>query len=32
MKFKLEKQIFDPIGQTLYWDYYCYVKEHPVDT
>lgn len=19
-----------PIGQTLYWDYYCYVKEHPV--
>ena len=18
------------IGQTLYWDYYCYVKEHPV--
>lgn len=28
---KLEKQICTPIGQTLYWDYYCYVKEHPVD-
>ena len=22
--------ISTPIGQTLYWDYYCYVKEHPV--
>ena len=20
-----------PIGQTLYWDYYCYVKQHPVE-
>lgn len=25
-----EKQISTPIGQTLYWDYYCYVKEHPI--
>ncbi|AZV57628.1 hypothetical protein [Clostridium sp. AWRP] len=22
--------ISTPIGQTLYWDYYCYVKEHPI--
>lgn len=20
-----------PIGETLYWDYYCYVKEHPIE-
>lgn len=26
-----EKTIDTPIGETLYWDYYCYVKEHPVD-
>ncbi len=27
-----EQQIIPtPIGQTLYWDYYCYVKAHPVD-
>lgn len=25
-----EKTIQTPIGQNLYWDYYCYVKEHPV--
>lgn len=25
-----EKEISTPIGQTLYWDYYCYVKEHPI--
>lgn len=25
-----EKTIENPI-ETLYWDYYCYVKEHPVD-
>lgn len=25
-----EKQIETPIGQTLYWDYYSYVKAHPV--
>lgn len=25
------KQIIEtPIGQTLYWDYYCYVKENPI--
>ena len=29
---KLEKEISTSDGQTLYWDYYCYVKEHPVDT
>lgn len=21
-----------PIGQKLYWDYLCYVKEHPINT
>lgn len=25
-----EKEIETPIGQTLYWDYYCYVKDHPL--
>jgi len=24
------KEVTTPIGQILYWDYYCYVKEHPV--
>ncbi|MDO7785832.1 alpha/beta hydrolase [Desulforamulus aquiferis] len=27
-----EQEIETPIGQILYWDYYCYVNEHPVDT
>lgn len=26
-----KREIASPVGQTLYWDYYCYVKEHPVD-
>ncbi|QIB68853.1 alpha/beta hydrolase [Aminipila butyrica] len=25
-----EQTIATPIGQTLYWDYYCYVKAHPI--
>lgn len=25
-----EKEVPTPIGQTLYWDYYCYVKDHPI--
>lgn len=29
-RLKIEKEIPTPVGQTLYWDYYCYVKEHPV--
>ena len=31
---RLEKEqtIDTPIGQKLYWDYFCYVKEHPVHT
>jgi esterase/lipase len=29
-KLKTEREIATPIGQPLYWDYYCYVKEHPV--
>ncbi|WP_283609661.1 alpha/beta hydrolase [Faecalispora anaeroviscerum] len=24
-------QVQTPIGQTLYWDYYCYVKENPIE-
>ena len=28
-----DKQEFvTPVGQVLYWDYYCYVKEHPITT
>lgn len=29
---QLEQQriISTPIGQYLYWDYYCFVKEHPI--
>ena len=26
-----EKEIDTPIGQKLYWDYYSYVKEHPIN-
>ena len=26
-----EQEIVLPIGITLYWDYYCYVKTHPID-
>lgn len=26
-----EKEVSIPIGQRLYWDYYCYVKEHPIN-
>ncbi|AKA70917.1 alpha/beta hydrolase [Clostridium scatologenes] len=29
-RLKEEKEISTPIGQKLYWDYYCYVKEHPI--
>lgn len=28
---KDKQTISTPIGQNLYWDYYCYVKEHPID-
>ncbi|KAJ51421.1 hypothetical protein BD780_002575 [Clostridium tetanomorphum] len=31
-RLKTEKEIPIPTGQTLYWDYYCYVKEHPIAT
>ncbi len=27
-----EMTIETPIGQKLYWDYLCYVKEHPINT
>lgn len=29
-RLRKEKEIPTPVGQVLYWDYYCYVKEHPV--
>ena len=30
-KFKMNKKLIEtPIGETLYYDYYCYVKEHSV--
>jgi uncharacterized protein len=29
-RLKAEKQITLPIGQTLDWDYYCYVRENPI--
>lgn len=25
-----EQSIETPMGQNLYWDYYCYVREHPI--
>ncbi|MCT4507188.1 MAG: alpha/beta hydrolase [Tepidibacter sp.] len=30
-RLKEEKEIPTPTGQTLYWDYYCYVKENSID-
>ncbi|HYH02140.1 MAG TPA: alpha/beta hydrolase [Bacillota bacterium] len=30
-RLEVEKEIPTPIGQTLYWDYYCYVKSHPIN-
>ncbi|MBB2183705.1 alpha/beta hydrolase [Lachnospiraceae bacterium MD1] len=27
---KNQKEIPTPMGETLYWDYYCYVKENPI--
>jgi uncharacterized protein len=29
-RLKTEKEVSTPVGQTLYWDYYRYVKEHPI--
>ncbi len=29
-RLKAEQEVATPIGQTLYWDYYCYVREHPI--
>ncbi|SFD27583.1 alpha/beta hydrolase [Clostridium uliginosum] len=31
-RLKSEKEISMPNGHILYWDYYCYVKEHPIAT
>lgn len=30
-RLEAEGEIPTPMGQTLYWDYYCYVREHPID-
>lgn len=30
-RLKEEKEIATPMGQKLYWDYYCYVKKRPID-
>lgn len=30
-RLETEKEIATPIGHTLYWDYYCYVKAHPIE-
>ena len=30
-KLEQEKEVPTPIGQNLYWDYYCYVKENPIE-
>jgi hypothetical protein len=29
---EIEKEIATPFGHTLYWDYYSYVKQHPIDS
>lgn len=29
-RLKNEKEVKTPIGQTLYWDYYCFVKKNPI--
>jgi len=29
-RLEAEQEIPTPVGQTLYWDYYCYVKENPI--
>lgn len=31
-RLKKEMTIETPIGQKLYWDYFCYVKQHPIST
>lgn len=28
---KNQQTVQTPIGQNLYWDYYCYVKDNPID-
>ena len=30
-RLKEESMIETPVGEKLYWDYFCYVKEHPID-
>jgi esterase/lipase len=29
-RLKSEQEIPTPVGKTLYWDYYCYVKQNPI--
>lgn len=30
-RLEAEGAVSTPVGHTLYWDYYCYVKAHPMD-
>ncbi len=30
-RLKTEKAIPTPMGQTLYWDDYCYIRSHPIE-
>lgn len=30
-RLETEKSIPTPMGQTLYWDDYCYIRSHPID-
>ncbi|HWR30881.1 MAG TPA: alpha/beta hydrolase [Negativicutes bacterium] len=29
-RLQAEQEVQTPVGQTLYWDYYCYVQENPI--
>jgi pimeloyl-ACP methyl ester carboxylesterase len=29
-RLQAEQEIATPVGLVMYWDYYCYVKEHPI--
>lgn len=31
VRLKQEQAVPTPMGQTLYWDDYCYVRQHPID-
>ena len=31
-KLRIENEVLTPIGVMLYWDYYCYVIDNPINT